>query len=603
MESKRVYLPAGRIRRKFLEFMEGKGHAIVPSSSLVPTDDSVLLTTAGMQQFKPYYTGEKNAVDDFGSLNTTSSQKCARTSDIEEVGDETHLTFFEMLGNFSFGGYFKKEAISYAHEFITKEMGLKIDFVSVFAGDDKSPLDEESEKIWREIDSDIEIKRFGREDNFWGPTGEEGPCGPTTEIYVNGVEIWNLVFNEFFCDKSGKFTKLETPGVDTGMGLERLAVAVQNVPSVFETDLFAPIMDKINELSEGDDIKSKRVVADHVKASVFMITDGIAPSNVGRGYILRRLIRRAVRYGKLVGVDIDKKIKNMPSYIEGKEGKDFRRQSFDFFTGKIAEIIIETYKKQYPKLEENKEKILEELRKEEEKFGRTLEKGLKAFERLISSHDKMTTLEISGKDFFDLFQTYGFPFEMIIEEIKNRGFLVDEEGMARAFQEEMKKHQELSKTSSAGMFKGGLADSGEETAKLHTATHLLQTALREVLGDHVAQKGSNVTAERLRFDFSHPEKMTDEQKKKVESIVNEKIKEDLPVACEEMSVDEAKAKGAIGVFDAKYGDKVKVYSIGDFSKEICGGPHVKSTGELGEFRIKKEEASSAGVRRIKAILK
>ncbi len=606
--------------------MDGEGHKIVPSSSLVPTDDSVLLTTAGMQQFKPYYTGEKNAIKDFGSLNTASVQKCARTSDIEEVGDETHLTFFEMLGNFSFGGYFKKEAIVYAHEFITKEMGLEIDFVSVFAGDDDIPPDEESEKIWRGIDGGIEIKKFGREDNFWGPTGEEGPCGPTTEIYVGDVEIWNLVFNEYFCGKDGKFTKLETPGVDTGMGLERLAVAVQKVPSVFETDLFAPIMGKIDELSEGGDARAKRIVADHIKASVFMVSDGIASSNVGRGYILRRLIRRAVRYAKLLKTDkgTESMSSSSPALASracealwvGRtdiEGNSSGKQLSDSFVVEIAQVVIKAYKDVYPELEKNKDKIFEELRKEEEKFGKTLEKGLKELDRLISSIKAkgltMETMTISGKTFV-LFSTYGFPFEMTIEEIKNRGFLVDEKGMRRAFDEELKKHQELSKTASAGMFKGGLADSGEDAAKLHTATHLLQAALKEVLGEHIVQKGSNVTAERLRFDFSHPEKLTDEQKQKVEEIVNEKIREDLPVVCEEMSVEEAKAKGAIGVFDAKYGDKVKVYSIGDpaqggqvFSREICGGPHAKSTGELGHFKIKKEEASSAGVRRIKAELR
>ncbi|NOY35898.1 MAG: alanine--tRNA ligase [bacterium] len=632
------------IWRKFLEFMEGKGHRIVPSSSLVPTDDSVLLTTAGMQQFKPYYTGEKSAMDDFGSLNTASIQKCARTSDIEEVGDETHLTFFEMLGNFSFGGYFKKEAIAYAHEFITKEMGLEIDYVSVFAGDDDIPMDEESEKIWREIDGGIEIKKFGREDNFWGPTGEEGPCGPTTEIYVGGVEIWNLVFNEYFCGKDGKFRKLETPGVDTGMGLERLAVAVQNVPSVFETDLFAPIMDKINELSESGDVRAKRVVADHIKAGVFMISDGIAPSNVGRGYILRRLIRRAVRYGKLLGAG--KRTENMPSsppaiasraceaLRAGRtviEGNSSRRQSFDFFTGELAQTVIGIYKDTYPELEKNKEKIFEELQKEEEKFGRTLEKGLKVLDTKIQASigkagegkykvheekfpfEKFSPYLWSGRDAFNFYQTYGFPFELLVEELIARQEIGSHHipRLREEFNKEAQKHQELSKTASAGMFKGGLADSGEEAAKLHTATHLLQAALREVLGEHIVQKGSNVTAERLRFDFSHPEKLTDEQKRKVEEIVNEKIKENLPVVCEEMSVEEAKAKGAIGVFDAKYGDKVKVYSIGDpaqggqvFSREICGGPHAKTTGELGRFKIKKEEeeASSAGVRRIKAIL-
>ncbi len=437
--------------------------------------------------------------------------------------------------------------------------------------------------IWREIDGGIEIKRFGREDNFWGPTGEEGPCGPTTEIYVGGVEIWNLVFNEYFCGKDGKFVKLETPGVDTGMGLERLVVAVQKVPSVFETDLFKDLIFKINTfIASSSSIpgnivwspekirRSERIIADHIRAVVFMISDGIVPDKQGRGYVTRRIIRRSMMYMDKLGIN--------PVNL------------YD-----LAKIVIGQYGEFYPNIKENERFVLDELGKEGEQFTKVVVKGFKKLEELLNGG------VVSGKDAFVLYSTYGLPIEMIQEYSKEKSLIVDLEG----FHKELKKHQELSKTASAGMFKGGL----EEAAKLHTATHLLQAALREVLGEHIVQKGSNVTAERLRFDFSHPEKLTDEQKQKVEEIVNEKIKENLPVVCEEMSVEEAKGEGAIGVFNAKYGDKVKVYSMGlfaqgetPFSREICGGPHAKTTGELGRFRIKKEEASSAGVRRIKAVL-
>ncbi|MFC1625388.1 alanine--tRNA ligase [Patescibacteria group bacterium] len=541
-------MTSNEIRQKFLDFFKEKGHKIVQSSSLIPDDPSVLLTTAGMQQFKPYYMNEESP---YGN-KTASIQKSFRTSDIEEVGDESHLTFFEMLGNFSFkhepaspaGGYFKKEAIEYAHEFITKEMNLKIDYITVFEGDFETLADEESEKIWQEIDSNIKIKKAGREDNFWGPTGNEGPCGPTTEIYVNDLEIWNIVFNEYFCDKEKNYKKLDKPGVDTGMGLERLAMVVQNKKNIFETDLFEPIMSMA---------KNNRIIADHLRATVFLMADGVIPSNTNRGYILRRLIRRVVKQGEI---------------------------------SKIAEIIIEIYKDFYPELEKNKEKILKEVEKEKESFEKTLKKGEKELGKLGQ--------KISGKQAFDLFSTYGYPIDLI----KDSGKDVDE----KEFKKEFEKHQELSRTASVGMFKGGLVEAGEETTKLHTATHLLLAALREVLGDHVIQKGSNITPERLRLDFSHPEKLTDQQKQEIEKIVNEKIKEDLPIQHKEMTLEQAKKKGALGVFESKYKDKVRVYSINNFSREICGGPHVEKTGQLGKFKIKKEEAISTGVRRIKAVL-
>ncbi len=554
------------IRKNFLNFFSKHGHVVVPSSSLIPDDPSVLLTTAGMQQFKSYYTDEKSPYGD----NVVSIQKCFRTSDIDEVGDESHLTFFEMLGNFSFGGYFKEEAIKYAYEFITQKMGLKVDYVSVFGGDKENDIspDEESEKIWKEVDSKVEIKKAGKEDNFWGPTGDEGPCGPTTEIYVKGVEIWNIVFNEYYRNKEGKFTKLEKPGVDTGMGLERLAMVAQGKNNVFETDLFSPIMDAIISAIGDKSFEKIRITADHLKGATFLIADGIEPSNLDRGYIVRRLIRRAMlTHYRNIGAGVD----------------------INFYKKPVEEVInIYGQLEQYKKLIQQKEQIIEIIKKETEKFGETLEKGLKEFEK--------------GKDAFTLFSTYGFPLEITQELAKEKGIKIDID----KFNEQFKKHQELSRTASAGMFKSGLADTGEQATKYHTATHLLLAALRQVLGEHVVQKGSNITSERLRFDFSHPEKLTAEQIKQIEDLVNQKIQEDLPIKMEEMSLEEAKKQGAMGIFEAKYADKVKVYTIGEpgqvFSKEICAGPHTQKTSELGHFKITKEEASSSGVRRIKAIL-
>jgi len=555
-------MQSDEIRSRFLKFFENRGHKIIPSSSLVPENDpSVLFTTAGMQQFKPYYTAPENALRDFEVKNVATVQKCIRTGDIEEVGDDTHLTFFEMLGNFSFGGYWKKEAIEYAYDFIVKELRLTIDYVSVFEGDKDTPADNESREIWQKIDSSLVVKNHNRADNFWGPTGDEGPCGPTTEIYINGVEIWNIVFNEFYKTGDGKYKPLEVKGIDTGMGLERLLVQVQKKKNVYETDLF-----------DNEKTKEERIVTDHVKTSLFMISDGVMPSNTGGGYVLRRLIRRAVRFSKhLLAQEIDKIKKIYESvYILDDKG---------------------------------------EIEKEESKFRETLIKGMKEFEKVASAVD-----EISGVDAFLLFTTYGFPFELTLELARERGLRVDE----AAFKEEMRTHQKLSQTSSAGMFKGGLVDTGEETKKLHTATHLLNAALRQVLGSHVMQKGSNITAERLRFDFTHPQKMTEEEKKRVEEIVNDKIDEKLPVSFAEMPKTEAE-KIAMHSFNEKYGDTVKVYSIGDektgyFSREFCGGPHVKNTAELysssrehsrdsGPFKILKEEAVAQGIRRIKAVLR
>ncbi|OHA93291.1 MAG: hypothetical protein A3E02_00430 [Candidatus Zambryskibacteria bacterium RIFCSPHIGHO2_12_FULL_38_34] len=586
------------IRQKFLKFFKSKGHKIIPSASLIPENDpSVLFTTAGMQQFKPYYIGKKNAKEDFGSLNVASVQKCVRTSDIDEVGNGSHLTFFEMLGNFSFGGYWKIDAIKYAYEFITSPdwMNLKIDYISVFAGEDKIPPDSESEKIWKSIDPNIVVKKSGRADNFWGPTGEEGPCGPTTEIYVDGIEIWNIVFNEFYQNSDKTLKPLETKGVDTGMGLERLVKVVQKVPTVFDTDLFALIISSIISIVGDKPIEKIRIVADHLKAIAFIISDGVEVSNVGHGYVLRRLIRRAMLiHHKFIGASLDVNFYKAP-----------------------VETIINTY----PELNEKKDKIFEAIGEETEKFEETLEKGLKEFNWVARTYEneKMNKQELPASIVFGLVTTYGFPFELIEEISKERGMTVDRQ----LFQNRMEEHKIKSRASSEQKFKGGLGGHSEMEIKYHTATHLLRQALEEVLGENMTQKGSNITPERLRFDFSFNRKMTDEEEQKVEDLVNQKISENLPVNKMVMNKEEAEKTGAAHVFGEKYGDEVSIYYIGDslesaWSKEFCGGPHAENTGDLASiggpeenprdkkpkrvFKIIKEEASSAGVRRIKAIL-
>jgi len=552
-----------KLRRDFLAFFEKRGHKIVPSSSLMPTDPSVLFTSAGMQQFKPYYLGEKSPY----GLNVATCQKCFRTSDIEEVGDESHLTFLEMLGNFSFGGYFKKEAIKLAFELVNSTFQIPKSkmTITVFGGDKEVPEDKESAEIWKKLGIPEEkIKKCGREDNFWGPTGEEGPCGPTTEIHINGIEVWNLVFNEFYQNKNKKLTPLEQKGVDTGMGLERLAMVAQNKPSVFETDLFEPF---IRELPETN-IKARRIIADHIRGSVFLISEGILPSNVEQGYILRRILRRTIRYGKLLNL-----VKQ--------------------FLIPLAQRVIEIYKDIYPELKSKEADILTVIQNEEEKFEKTLEIGIKQFGKVALRG------AISGKDAFHLFDTYGFPLELTQELAKEKGIKVDTEGFKAAFE----KHREISRAGVEKKFGGVGKDATIEAAKLHTATHLLHAALREVLGEHVQQMGSDITSQRLRFDFSHPVKMTQEQVKKVEDLVNQKIREDLEVKKEETDYQTAVKSGALAFFKDKYPGKVTVYSIRGFSKEICAGPHAKKTGELSHFRIIKEESSGSGVRRIRAILK
>ncbi len=555
------------IREKFLKFFESKRHRIVPSSSLLPTDPSVLFTTAGMQQFKPYYTGEADAMKDFGSLNTTSIQKSMRTSDIDEVGGESHLTFFEMLGNFSFGGYWKKEAIQYAHEFVTKEMGLKIDYVTVFKGEDNVPADDESEQIWKLIDSNIEVKKMGRSDNFWGPTGDEGPCGPTTEIYVNGVEIWNVVFNEYFCNKDKSLTKLEKPGIDTGMGLERLAMVVQAKKNVFETDLLEPIF-KLTPTELDDRIR--RIIADHSRSVAFLLSDGVRPSNKEQGYVLRRLMRRVINHMSKSDITL----------------------MHDIFAK-----IVEIYGQFYPNLDTNT--LVHEFDHEKEKFDKTLHQGLRELGHIS---------EIDAPSAFRLYESYGLPFEIIKDIAGEKAKSLTRE----AFDEEFKKHQEKSRAGAEKKFGGHglLMDTGElkagneeelkKATRLHTATHLLHASLRKVLGNEVHQAGSDITSERLRFDFAFGRKMTPEEIKQVEDMVNEAVQKDYPVTKEEMSYEDAIKSGAMAFFKLKYPPMVNVYSVGDFSKELCGGPHVSHSAEVGKFKITKEEAVSAGVRRIRA---
>ena len=579
------------VRKKFFDFFKSKNHTIVPSSSLIPADPSVLLTTAGMQQFKPYYTGELNALSDFGSKNTASIQKCFRTSDIDEVGDETHLTFFEMLGNFSFGGYFKKEAINYAYEFLTKELNLNIDYVTIFDPqkvDENDwrknvPFDEESFKIWKEIGLSEDKIHLEGVDNFWGPTGSEGPCGPTTEIYIKNkneksVEIWNVVFNEYFCDKNKNLTKLQTAGVDTGMGMERLMMIVLGVSNIFETDLFYPIFES---LPQNLPQKIQRIIADHIRASVFLISDGVRPSNKEAGYVLRRILRRIFVYEKIYNLE-----KNI----------------FENLINKVFEI----YKEIYPDLKQNKDLIFEEFNKEKEKFLNSLNKGLKELEKIN---------EIDAKSAFYLYETFGLPYEIIKELGDKKALNLNYED----FEKELEKHKDISRQGQEKKFGGHglMLNTGElkaldqkelqKVVRLHTATHLLHKALREVLGEEVKQAGSDITAERTRFDFTFDRKLTDEEIKKVEDLVNQKIKQALPVNFIEMKKEEAQKTGALSFFKQKYPDVVKVYYVGDslenaWSKEFCGGPHVKNTSEIGEFKIKKEEGVGTGIRRIRAIV-
>ena len=587
------------LRNKWLAFFQSKGHTIIPSASLIPENDpTVLFTTAGMHPLVPYLMGEKHP----GGTRLCDVQKCVRTGDIDEVGDASHLTFFEMLGNWSLGDYFKKEAIAWSWEFLTSPEYLGIDperlVFSVFAGDENCPRDEESAAYWMQCGVKKEhIFFLPKENNWWGPAGITGPCGPDTEMFIDTgkpacgpdcspacdcgkyLEIWNDVFMQYNKTAEGTFEPLAKKNVDTGMGLERTICILEGKKSVYDTEAFTGILSKISELSgkqygESESVtKAFRIIADHTRCATFLIGDqrGVTPSNVDQGYVLRRLIRRAVRYGRQL---------DMPAN----------------FLSEIAEVIISQYQDAYPELKQNREKILSELSLEEERFARTLTQGLREYTKLTSSMEKGSVID--GPTAFRLYDTFGFPIEITRELAAENGLKVDVDGFDTAF----KAHQAKSHAGAEQRFKGGLADQTEETANLHTATHLLHAALRKVLGDEVAQKGSNITAERLRFDFSFGRKMTPDEIKEVERLVNEAIEAKAPIICEEMPLEQAKQSGAIGLFESKYSSDVKVYTMGKFSKEICGGPHASNTGDLGKFVIKKEESSSAGVRRIKAVL-
>ncbi|MFA5203743.1 MAG: alanine--tRNA ligase [Lentisphaeria bacterium] len=588
-------MTANELRRAYIEFFKRHGHTEIKSAPLVPENDpTCLFTTAGMHPLVPFLLGEKHPA----GKRLVNVQKCLRTGDIDEVGDPFHLTLFEMLGNWSLGDYFKEEAITLSFTFLTQELGFPVSrlMVSCFAGDADAPRDEEAAAIWKKLGvPEDHIVFLEKEHNWWGPAGQTGPCGPDTEMFVSlerpdcgpgcgptcgcgkWVEIWNDVFMQYNKTADGKYEPLAQPNVDTGMGVERVTAFMQGKRSAYETELFTGIFAKIAELSGNPDpvaSRSGRIVAEHLRAATFLIADGVRPGNVDQGYVLRRLIRRAIREARQLGIP-------------------------GLFTTLVADVVIAEYGPVYPEIAANAAVIREELAHEEEKFAATLEHGIKEFARLIGRiPPHIQHKVISGKNAFFLYETYGFPLELTTEMAKEQGFKVDEAG----FQEAYKKHQDLSRAGAEQKFKGGLADHSEKTAALHTATHLLHAALRQVLGTHVAQAGSNITAERLRFDFSHPDKMTPEQLTQVEALVNEAIKRDLPISCAEMSVEEAKAGGAIGLFGEKYGALVKVYTMGDVSKEICGGPHAEHTGALGAFKIQKEESSSRGVRRIKAVL-
>ena len=582
-------MKAIKIRNKYLEFFKKNGHAIIPSASLIPENDpSVLFTTAGMQPLVPYLLGEKHPE----GTRLTDYQKCLRTNDIDEVGDNRHLTYFEMLGNWSLGDYFKEESIKMSFEFLTKELQIPVEKLSVtcFAGDEDCPKDEISAECWKKAGIlDGHIYFYGKDDNWW-IAGEEGPCGPDTEMFYDTgkpacgpdcqpscdcgkyVEIWNNVFMEYYKDKNG-YSKLKQKNVDTGLGLERMAMLLQGKETPFDTELFLPVMKKIEELQNIDNIESRRIIAEHLRSSMMIISDGGRPSNIDRGYVLRRLIRRMIRHMNKLQIDLSE-------------------------LTNLIDVNIDNLKEMYPDLEKNRETIKNVINEEKDKFVKTLNHGEKEFNKEIQKAKQEGKNKIDAKIVFRLYDTYGFPPEVTKELAEENNMEVDLEGFEKLF----KAHQEKSRIGSTQKFKGGLADQNEKTIAYHTATHLLHQALRTVLGDHVKQSGSNITEERLRFDFTHPQKMTKEEIKEVEDLVNEQIKRDLKVTCEEMSYEDAKKSGAIGLFTDKYGDKVKVYTIGDFSKEICGGPHVKHTGELGRFKIKKEESSSSGVRRIKAVL-
>ena len=588
-------MKAIEIRNKYLDFFKRHGHAVIPSAPLIPENDpSVLFTTAGMQPLVPYLLGEKHPE----GTRLTDFQKCLRTNDIDEVGDNRHLTYFEMLGNWSLGDYFKEESIAMSFEFLTKELGIPVEKLSVtcFAGDKDCQRDEVTASCWKKAGiPEDRIYYFGKDDNWW-IAGEEGPCGPDTEMFYDTgkpkcsencnpscgcgkyVEIWNNVFMEFFKTKDGKYTKLKQHNVDTGLGLERMTMLLQGKETPFDTELFKPVMDKLQELAgENDSIESRRIVSEHLRASMMIIQDGGLPSNVDRGYILRRLIRRMVRHLRKLQINLNE--------LE-----------------ELIDLNIDTLKEMYPELHQNSNKIKSVIIEEKDKFEKTLERGEREFNKIVNRMKNEGQDTISGQDLFTLYETYGFPPEVTQDLAREAGLKVDTTEFDKLFKE----HQEKSRMGSEQKFKGGLAGTGEQEVRYHTTTHLLNAALKVILGKDVHQKGSNITPERMRFDFSCDHKLTDDEKKKVEDLVNEWISRGLDVKCEEMKKDDAIKSGAECMFIEKYPDIVTVYSIGNdketVSKELCGGPHVKNTSELGHFKIKKEEASSAGVRRIKAIL-
>ena len=607
-------LTADELREAYLKFFESKGHKVIPGASLVPENDpTVLFTTAGMHPLVPYLMGQ---MPHPAGTRLTDVQKCVRTGDIDEVGDAAHLTFFEMRGNWSLNDYFKKEAISWSFEFLTEHLGFSPEQlnVTVFCGEGKEgeegyiPSDEEAVQIWKGLGiPDERIFRLPREDNWWGPAGTTGPCGPDTEMFIDTgrekcgpecrpgchcgkyIEIWNDVFMQYMKTEDGKFVPLGRHNVDTGMGVERTVCMLSGAPTVYDTEIFAPIMAKIDELrssgqgpgasgqlSEEEVLKARRVIADHMRTATFILCDpkgAVKPGNIGANYVLRRLIRRAVRFARMLGIG---------------EG----------FTVKLAETVCEKYSHVYPELRENLEKCKLDLEAEERRFNATLDKGEAMYRKVAEQLKAHNQTQISGKTAFKLYDTFGFPFEMTLEMAAKDGLAVDKEG----FDEANRKHQELSRTTSAGSFKAGLQDNSEVVTRMHTATHLLHAALHRVLGPTANQKGSNITAERLRFDFTWPEPMTAEQKTEVERLVNEWISQGIEVTKKTTTVEEAKAEGAMALFGSKYGDQVSLYTIGDVSKEICCGPHVGNTKELGSFRILKEQSSSAGVRRIKAVV-
>lgn len=583
-------MKAIEIRNKYLNFFKEHGHAVIPSASLIPENDpSVLFTTAGMQPLVPYLLGEKHP----SGTRLTDYQKCLRTNDIEEVGDNRHLTYFEMLGNWSLGDYFKEESIQMSFDFLTKELQIPVEklSVTVFAGDEDCPRDEVAAECWKKAGIlDGHIYYYGKDDNWW-IAGEEGPCGPDTEMFYDTgkpacgpdcqpscdcgkyVEIWNNVFMEYFKSKDGKYSKLAQRNVDTGLGLERMAMLLQGKETPFDTELFKPVMDKLLELQKIDNIESRRIIAEHLRSSMMIISDGGRPSNVDRGYILRRLIRRMVRHMNKLQINLDE-------------------------ISTLIDINVENLKEMYPDLAKNAELIKNVIIEEKNKFVKTLAHGEKEFEKEMNKAKEQGKNKIDGKVVFKLYDTYGFPPEVTSELAQENNMTVD----MKEFDELFKAHQEKSRMGSEQKFKGGLAEQNDTTIAYHTATHLLNAALKVVLGPETHQRGSNITVDRMRFDFNCDHKMTEEEKKQTEDLVNKWIQEALPVTVEKMKKEDAVKSGAECMFIEKYPDVVTVYTIGDVSKELCGGPHVKNTSELGKFKIKKEEASSAGVRRIKAIL-